>query len=152
MPEIISDDIFEEYFESSRQLARLLIKEIHEQLNKHSDLPHTAFIIMKILSKDGSKSQHDLALELCHTDASVSKLVSALVENGYVDVSPDPENRRRVLVDITPKGRQVLAKVEKSVSKGLRPLFEGAGKEQIINSTQFNKTIQENILNKQKDS
>lgn|GEM_PF-3670403 len=152
MPEAIPDEVFEEFFESNRQVMRLLMKEVHDKLNNYSDLAHTSFVILKVLKKEGAKSQHEIAVEMCHTDASVSKLITTLVEKEYVNTRPDPDNRRRVVVEITQQGRKALLKVEKYLLGELRQYFDVATKKQLIDLTSFNKKLQNNIIDKQKET
>src|SRR5271165_4660798 len=60
---------------------------------------------------DGAPQQ-ELAEALCMDANNIVLLLNELEELGYVVRRRDPDDRRRHLVDMTPKGRRALAKAE----------------------------------------
>ena len=150
--EKIPDELFEEYFESSRQLTTIFMKEIRDCLSVITDLPHAEVMVLKILKKEGPLSQNEIAKELCHTDASISKLVGSLEDQKLVSANVDQENRRRLLVEITAQGKRTLSRVEKSLLEEIRNFYTGVTKEKLTELISFNKNLTNNILDQKKES
>lgn len=81
------------------------------------------FVLRQIGRRPGL-SLHDLA-ERTHTrDSSVSEVVSRLVSGGFVERSPDPDDRRRVRLTLAPAGRRVVAVAPRTVQERLVSAFE----------------------------
>lgn len=43
--------------------------------------------------------------------SAASHLVERLVQNGFVERSDDPQNRRRTLIELTPRGRELMSRL-----------------------------------------
>ena len=61
---------------------------------------------------DGAGTPGDVAAEVGRHASSVSRVVDQLVELGLLDRTPDPTDRRQVLVSLTPEGRRVVRAFE----------------------------------------
>ncbi|MGA3216266.1 MAG: MarR family transcriptional regulator [Acidimicrobiales bacterium] len=78
------------------------------------DLPRNgAFLLAGIDSTDGPRQ--DLASELGVTKQAVSLLIDVLTERGYLERSPDPEDRRRIALNLTRRGQEVIEAVSRAV-------------------------------------
>lgn len=71
-------------------------------------LTHAGLIALHHLA-DGPLAQRELATLCRVTDQTMSRTTERLARARHVVRHPDERDRRRVLVDITPTGRQVLA-------------------------------------------
>jgi len=71
----------------------------------------TRLTALATLEKSGPMRGSDLADRLSITAASVSRLVEALEEGGWVDREPDPEDRRAQLLSISGAGRETLRRM-----------------------------------------
>ncbi|HVI31040.1 MarR family winged helix-turn-helix transcriptional regulator [Phenylobacterium sp.] len=80
---------------------------------------HQALLAIKAYSLSRPMSVGDLAAELLLRHHSAVELVSRLERGGYTERRADPEDRRRVLISLTPKGEGVL---EALSTKNLREL------------------------------
>ena len=65
---------------------------------------------MAVLQHGGTKTQHELALILGHSDPAVSKMLGELAKEGYVSVRVDRAHARKRLVTLTPKGEEITRK------------------------------------------
>lgn len=65
----------------------------------------------------------DLAHRVLITRPTVTRLVDRLVEQGLVERSPDPTDRRAVLVALSPSGRERLADAATVHGDGIARLF-----------------------------
>jgi DNA-binding MarR family transcriptional regulator len=66
--------------------------------------------VLAVLQHGGTKTQHELARILGHSDPAVSKMLAELSKEGYVTVKIDPRHARKRIVTLTPKGNEVATK------------------------------------------
>ena len=81
----------------------------------------TRLTAMATLEKCGPMRAGDLADRLSITAASMSRLVEALEEGGWLDRQPDPGDRRAQLLSLSGKGGEVLSQMR---SEGTGELAE----------------------------
>jgi DNA-binding MarR family transcriptional regulator len=94
------------------------------------DLPRNgAFILAGIESTGGPRQ--DLPAGLGVSKQAVSQAIDALVHRGYVDRSPDPDDRRRIALELTERGREVLDAVVRGVDAVDAQLHERVSAEQV---------------------
>lgn len=72
---------------------------------------------------DGAEASSSLAAKLAVSRPSATAVVEGLVERGLVDRRHCDEDRRRVSVNLTPAGRQMLAKADEVLSAKLAELL-----------------------------
>jgi DNA-binding MarR family transcriptional regulator len=100
----------------SEPLARLLatvFREAVDQMNEelrgrgHEELRPVHGFMLNLVA-DGTTTS-ELAAQLGVTKQGAAKLVTSLVETGYLDRQPHPSDRRATLITLTPRGRDALA-------------------------------------------
>jgi DNA-binding MarR family transcriptional regulator len=78
------------------------------------------------LIRSGTISQTEVATSLAQHPAGVSRLIDDLEKQGYVARRRDRKDRRRVHVEVTPRGRtrfhSILPEVVRGVDEVLEPL------------------------------
>ena len=82
------------------------------------DLPRNgAFVLFGTLAADGSPGERgpSLPAQLGISKQAVSQLVETLVRRGYLVRSEDPDDGRRVALDVTERGREVIDAVVRAV-------------------------------------
>ena len=72
-----------------------------------NDLPRNGLFILAGVDTPGGPSQ-DLAADLGVTKQAVSQLTEVLVSRGYLERQPDPDDRRRVALELTGRGQEVI--------------------------------------------
>lgn len=60
-------------------------------------------------------SAGQLVRELGVSKQATGQLIDTLVARGYLDRRPDPDDRRRLLIDLTERGRAAAAEVREAV-------------------------------------
>jgi DNA-binding MarR family transcriptional regulator len=94
------------------------------------DLPRNgAFILAGIDSAGGPRQ--DLSSDLGVTKQAVSQLVDTLVNRGYLERSPDPDDRRRIALALTERGEQVVPAVLRGVEAVESQLLQRVSPEQV---------------------
>jgi DNA-binding MarR family transcriptional regulator len=114
---------------SSMVLLSRLAKQVYRRSNEQligMQLRH--LMGLSYVRDHPSAPQQELAEAFCMDANNIVLLLNELEDLGYVVRRRDPEDRRRHLVDMTPKGRRALAKAERSqetieddVLRGLDP-------------------------------
>ena len=100
------------------------------QLLGIADLPRNgAFILAGVDTSGGPRA--DLPAELGVTKQAVSQVIDGLVNRGYLERHGDPGDRRRVALELTDRGREVVAAVARGVEAVDRQLEERVPPEQI---------------------
>ncbi|MNK21067.1 Acetyltransferase (GNAT) family protein [compost metagenome] len=65
-----------------------------------------------LLSVDGEKTITEIATEISHSQPSVTKIVKEMAKAGLVEVNLKSSDKRRNLVDLTKKGRNISEKIK----------------------------------------
>ena len=78
------------------------------------DLPRNGAFLLAGIDSPGGPRQ-DLPIELGVTKQAVSQLLDILASRGYVERGVDPEDRRRVTLELTDRGREVVQAVVRGV-------------------------------------
>jgi DNA-binding MarR family transcriptional regulator/catechol 2,3-dioxygenase-like lactoylglutathione lyase family enzyme len=94
------------------------------------DLPRNgAFVLAGIDAVGGPR--HDLPSELGVTKQAVSQVIDVLVNRGYLEREPDHDDRRRVRLELTDRGKDAVAAVLRGVEAVDRQLEEVVSPEQV---------------------
>jgi len=94
------------------------------------DLPRNgAFILAGIDTTGGPRG--DLPADLGVTKQAVSQLIDTLVNRGYLIRGPDPDDRRRIILELTERGQQVVDAVLRGIEAVDLQLQERVSPEQI---------------------
>jgi DNA-binding MarR family transcriptional regulator len=111
---------------------RSLVDGLHEELPRRgwSDVrPAFGFVLLAL--RDSPASLRDLPAALGTSKQAVSKLVDAMVAAGYVERGADPEDARAKRVQLSDRGRQLLATVEEVYADLEREWVAALGEERL---------------------
>jgi len=100
------------------------------QLIGIDDLPANGAFILAGIDTSGGPRQ-DLPAELGVTKQAVSQVIDVLVNRGYLTRSPDPGDRRRVILELTGLGQDVVGAVQSGIEAVDRRLAERVSAEQV---------------------
>jgi DNA-binding MarR family transcriptional regulator len=87
---------------------RLVLGQLVRRLRAEHGFPLSHGSVLGRLDREGPQSVSDLAVAERVRPQSMAQTVSDLESDGLVERRPDPDDRRRALVDFTPKGREAL--------------------------------------------
>ncbi|MBB3086395.1 MarR family winged helix-turn-helix transcriptional regulator [Geodermatophilus sabuli] len=102
--------------------ARTQRRRWREVLAPWELLPHHARALRVVCERDGVRLS-DLAEALHIAPRSATEVADALQARGLVERSPDPTDRRAVVLTPTPAGRQVQGEVAAARAADTRDLF-----------------------------
>lgn len=94
------------------------------------DLPRNGVIILTGIDMTGGPRQEMMA-ELGITKQAVSQLIDTLVGRGYLERSTDPQDRRRISLELTERGQQVVDAATRGVQAVDDQLHERLSDEQV---------------------
>ncbi|EKO3827851.1 MarR family transcriptional regulator [Vibrio harveyi] len=95
------------------QLVHALKRQLHEQIEQ-LELPIAPMHVrvIKIISKQSSCTAMDVVNFLNRDKAQVTRLIKTLIEEGFIEKTPNPDDKRSQCLLTTEKGNDVLAKIK----------------------------------------
>jgi DNA-binding MarR family transcriptional regulator/catechol 2,3-dioxygenase-like lactoylglutathione lyase family enzyme len=94
------------------------------------DLPRNGGVILAGIDIAGAP-RPDLPGELGVTKQAVSQLIDVLVSRGYLERGADPGDRRRIALELTGKGREVVEAIRRGIGEIDRQLAKRLSAEQV---------------------
>lgn len=80
------------------------------------DLPRNGPFVLGGMANHAATAGQ-IVRELGVTKQATGQLIDALVSRGYLERRPDPDDRRRMLIELTPRGRGAAAEVREAVAR-----------------------------------
>ncbi|MFV8433831.1 MarR family winged helix-turn-helix transcriptional regulator [Vibrio owensii] len=94
-------------------LVHVLKRQLHEQIEQ-LELPIAPMHVrvIKIISKQSPCTAMDVVNFLNRDKAQVTRLIKTLIEEGFIEKRPNPEDKRSQCLLTTEKGNEVLSKIK----------------------------------------
>lgn len=94
-------------------LVHVLKRQLHEQIEQ-LELPIAPMHVrvIKIISKQSPCTAMDVVNFLNRDKAQVTRLIKTLIEEGFIEKRPNPEDKRSQCLLTSEKGNEVLAKIK----------------------------------------
>lgn len=94
-------------------LVHDLKRQLHEQIEQ-LELPIAPMHVrvIKIISKQSPCTAMDVVNFLNRDKAQVTRLIKTLIEEGFIEKRPNPEDKRSQCLLTTERGNEVLAKIK----------------------------------------
>lgn len=94
-------------------LVHVLKRQLYEQIEQ-LELPIAPMHVrvIKIISKQSPCTAMDVVNFLNRDKAQVTRLIKTLIEEGFIEKRPNPEDKRSQCLLTTEKGNEVLAKIK----------------------------------------
>lgn len=143
-------EVIEEVIHSYRHITQILVKGIREAIVDATDIHPGLLLILRVLAEKGSLPQGEIAKELCHSDAAVSRQIAVLQKRGYVTAEHDPENRRVIIVAMTQEGAKVYQDVRAIVDAHCAEVLSDVSDDLLQEIVQVNTKLHNKLITKQK--
>ncbi|MGC0363760.1 DNA-binding MarR family transcriptional regulator [Rhodococcus sp. 27YEA15] len=88
-----------------------------------SVVPAALVTVLFVLANRGECRQNELAVELCVSQSALSRQMSDLVDAGYVERHPDPEDKRAFRIRVSESGHEVLRQTNERRAARLRDML-----------------------------
>ena len=83
------------------------------------NLSYPQFFLLTYLSSEDYLTMTDIAKKMGHSTAAATGLVDRIEKLGYVERTHASEDRRKIMVRITPKGVEMVAHMRKEIANDL---------------------------------
>ncbi len=104
-------------------LARLFARALEQRLAKHG-IALGQFPLLLVLWEEESLTQSEIARRLDIEQPTVANTLQRMERDGLIKTAADPSNRRRVLIRLTDRGREL----EKALTTEARAVNAAAAK------------------------
>jgi DNA-binding MarR family transcriptional regulator len=95
--------------------------------NAHLEVPPAQVRLLALVTDLGPARIGDLAEADHSSQPSMTSQIQRAEARGWLTRTPDPDDARASLIDLSPSGRRELAKARASRSAAVAPLLEGLG-------------------------
>jgi DNA-binding MarR family transcriptional regulator len=108
---------------------RSCILNLSSELNK-GNVSFPQFFLLAYLSSEEYLTMSDIAKKMSHSTAAATGLVDRLEKLGYVERTHAAEDRRKIMVRITTKGEELVAKMRKEIASDLASIMASLDEDQ----------------------
>ncbi len=105
-------------------LAFVMARQSDQVLQERLGIGFSQFKIMMVLSHKPHIQQKEIADKLGQTEASISRQIKLLTEQGLLQSAKRPENRREHITTLTPKGDRYTDEAVDILNTYHAPVFE----------------------------
>ena len=108
--------------EQTMSAIRSLIREMRvntRAIESKAGMSLAQLFVLHCLAEKSADSLNELAVRTATHQSSVSVVVTRLLQKGYVSRTPSAVDRRRVLLEITPLGREMLSNAPATIQMRL---------------------------------
>lgn len=130
-------------------LVHVLKRQLHEQVEQ-LDLPIAPMHVrvIKIISKKSPCTAMDVVSVLDRDKAQVTRLIKTLLEEGFIEKRPNPEDKRSQCLLTTEKGNAVLTKIKTIDDEIFRKMTNDVSNEELNTFQLIAKKLATNLTQK----
>jgi DNA-binding MarR family transcriptional regulator len=111
---LLSDGGFKRTFYLVKRLETEAGNALDNALRDY-DITSGQYLILSLVSREGGRSSAELARRAYVTPQSMNEVIAALESKNYIKRTENPDNRRILQVGLTPQGRRLLDRCDKTV-------------------------------------
>jgi DNA-binding MarR family transcriptional regulator len=104
--------------------ASLMAKQNEQVLQEHLGIGLSQFKILRVLQAKANITQREIANTLAQTEASISRQVKLMLDDGLLSSTVSPANRREHIVVPTSKGAKMTETALEILFQHNQPVFE----------------------------
>ena len=108
---------------------RSFLLNLSKELNK-GNVSFAQFFLLGYLANEKFLTMTDISKKMCHSTAAATGLVDRLEKLGYVERLHASEDRRKVMVQITPKGVDLVDRMREDITGSLVDLMSELDKDE----------------------
>ncbi len=124
----------------------LIEKRLEQRLAAEEGITFSQFLIMLPLRCEDDASQSDVAHFLHLTEATVSRHITTMAEEGLLQKKEIEGNRRKHLLTLTTKGEAVFKKAHAVIEKELHEIFAVVPEKDRTRITETFDTVLHNLI------
>ncbi len=104
---------------------RSFLLDLSSELNRGS-VSYAQFFLLGFLANEKHLTMTDIANKMGHSTAAATGLVDRLEKLGYVERVHAAEDRRKVMVQITKKGQQMVSRLRDVIASSIAKTMAGS--------------------------
>lgn len=120
------EDIIADFMENMSLMRKTFMVAKGKDPNIKGQPTHAEVRFLIMISHSGPLGIKDLAQKFCMTPSAATQFVNHLVKNGFAARKEDEQDRRKLFIELTDKGKKIIKKVKEqhlaSLTKMLTPL------------------------------
>lgn len=129
-------------------VAFVLGRQSDQVLQERLGIGFSQFKILMILSWRDNVQQRMIADKLGQTEASISRQIKLLQDDGLLRVSISPENRRQHIIQLTSKGERLAEKAMQALNDYYAPVFAQLSEKQQLDLRETLTLINDTVCQK----
>jgi DNA-binding MarR family transcriptional regulator len=150
----LADDFYEQTPEASKLATEAVMNTIRTadllfdricQLLRPLGVSSAGGLVLGQLRDQGAMSPSELGDRLIVTRATVTGVVDSLERRGYVRRSPNPSDRRGIIVELTPEGLDVCGQVRTLIHRHERDWMAALTEDELATYIALMHRIQERV-------
>lgn len=110
------------------------------------------FLIMRDVESGQRLSLSEVAKHRGVTRAAISRQLKTLLEEGYIVQTPDPKDRRRQYLDLTPQGRKVTMAINEAISQRFYGWVKIIGEQDTKELLRIMRRVSEEVIQNDRDA
>jgi len=123
------------------KLYNRLLVPFSAHLEKRHKIGLNEFRMLMIIGRLGTTASHEVAELTGVNTMAISRAVALLRKHRRIEVTTDPDNRRRKVLKLTPSGRALYEQMLPTTEKVARYLFEALRPDEIMAFDRFVRTV-----------
>lgn len=127
------------------KLYNRLLVPFSAHLEKRHKIGINEFRMLMMIGRLGTTASHEVAELTGVNTMAISRAVALLRKHRRIEVTTDPNNRRRKTLRLTPSGRELYEQMLPTTEKVARYLFEALRPDEIMAFDRFVKTVTEKL-------
>ena len=127
------------------KLHNRLMVPFSVHLEKRHRITLNEFRVLMLIGQLGHTASHELAVELGVNTMAVSRAVAALAGRGLIDVSVDPDSRRRKILRLTDGGQRLFDEMHPSTLRVADYLFSALRPHEVLAFNHFVEVLTERL-------
>lgn len=104
---------------------------LNDLIAQRLGIAQTDLLCLHVLNREGATTAGALSSQLGRTTGAVTHMIDRLEKGGYVQRKPDPQDRRRVLVEASATGLQRIASFYEGIDARSRRMMSTLTTEQL---------------------
>ncbi len=118
-PEVLSRKI-------DRQILTIALKDMHLSMGMYH------LLVLQVLADEGDQAVNDVGQKLAISKSQMTFATNRLIDMGLINRQPDDEDRRKIRIGLTLRGRWVIEELTKNIQKEMTRLLNDLPDEDII--------------------
>ena len=123
--------------DTSRSVPIMLVRARDEVISRFRpllarfELSEQQWRVLRVLGEVDCLEAREVAERACVLAPSLTRILKSLEERGFVTRRGDPDDRRRILLSITPRGMELLATMTRDASASYAEFVEKFGADRV---------------------